>query len=178
MMDKSDRLIKQGLQARRENRHIDAKQDLVQAVELCRRAGVQAELARALTGLGQIERDLDCNDAALQYYEEAAAIYRPAGDALKLAHTIRHIADIHRHAGRYELAEPGYVESLHLYRNLEKTPPLDLANALRGWALLKEATGKIKEARGLWQEARGLYADVHVQAGVAESSRRLDLLAP
>jgi tetratricopeptide (TPR) repeat protein len=177
MTDEPDRLTQQALQARRENRHADAKRDLIEAVALCRRSGLKTDLAKALTGLGQIERDLHCDEAALQHYEEAVTVYRSEGDALKLAHTIRHMADIHRHAKRYELAEQGYAESLRLYRDHEETPQLDLANALRGWALLKEATGSIKEARGFWQEARGLYASVHVEAGVAESSRRLDHLA-
>jgi tetratricopeptide (TPR) repeat protein len=176
MRDESDRLVKEALQARRENRPIDAKRDLIEAVAVCRRAGLQTELARALTSLGQIERDLHCDDAALQHYEEAAAIYRSEGDVLKLAHTIRHVADIHRHTRSYALAESGYAESLHLYRSHEETPQLDLANALRGWALLKEATGEIIEARSLWQEAKSLYAEVRVEAGVAESARRLNHL--
>jgi len=176
MTDKSGKLIQQALQARRENRLADAKRDLVEAVGLCRRAGLQAELAKALTGLGQIERDLHCSSAALQHYEEAVALYRAEGNALKVAHTIRHVADIHRHEGRYELSERCYNEALRLYRDHEKTPQLDLANAFRGLALLKDDTGNIKEARSLWQKARDLYAAVNVEAGVAESSRRLALL--
>lgn len=74
------------------------------------------------------------------------------------------------------MAEPGYAESLRLYRSHKETPQLDLANALRGWALLKEATGEIVEARAFWLEAKDLYAEVQVEAGVAESSRRLDHL--
>ena len=46
-------------------------------------------MAKALTSLGQIERDLQNNAAAREQYEEAVAIYRAEGDALKLAHTIR-----------------------------------------------------------------------------------------
>jgi tetratricopeptide (TPR) repeat protein len=116
------------------------------------------------------------NDAALRHYEEAVALYRAEGNPLKLAHTIRHVADIQRHVGNHRLAEGCYGETLHIYREHPETPPLDLANALRGWALLKEAVGEIEQARAQWQEAGKLYADVHVEAGVAESKRRMELL--
>jgi tetratricopeptide (TPR) repeat protein len=176
MSEKSDQLIKQALQARRDNRLDDAKHDLLDAVALCREGGEPGELARALADLGQIERDMHHNDAALRHYEEAVDLYRDQGVPLKLAHSIRHVADIHRHVGNHRLAESCYDETLRIYREHPETPPLDLANALRGWALLKEAVGEIEEARARWQEAGRLYADVHVEAGVTESKRRMKLL--
>src|ERR1017187_8136279 len=100
MSEASDKLVQQASQARRENRLADAKRDLVEAVDICRKAGVRVDLAKALTGLGQIERDLHHSEAALQHYEEAAAIYRAEGDVLRLAHTVRHLGDIHRNDGR------------------------------------------------------------------------------
>lgn len=176
MSDTIERLVQQALQARRENRLDDAKRDLVEAVALCREAAAPGKLALALAGLGQAERDLHHNDAALRHYEEAAAVYRIEGDSLKVAHTVRHVADIQRHEGNRRLAEGGYDEALRIYRAQPETPPLDLANALRGWALLKESMGEIKQAREQWQEAGKLYAEVGVAAGVAESKRRMELL--
>src|SRR5215470_18228602 len=99
MADASDHLVKQALQGRREGRLADAKRDLLEAVEICRRSGSRAELARALKDLGQIECDLDDNDAALQHYQEALGLYRAEGDVLKIAHTVRHVGDIHRYQG-------------------------------------------------------------------------------
>jgi hypothetical protein len=87
-------------------------------------------------------------------------------DPLALAHTIRHVADIHRVQGNPQLAEPCYDEALGLYRANAATPPLDLANAIRGLALLKND-------KALWAEARDLYASLDVQAGVDECSRWL-----
>jgi tetratricopeptide (TPR) repeat protein len=176
MPETAENLIQQALRARREHRLEDAKRDLVAAVALCRKAGGQ-NLARALTALGQIERDQGQNDAALRHYEEAVTIYRAAGEPLKLAHTIRHVADILRESGRAELAEPRYDEALALYRKHPETPPLDLANAIRGWALLKSDSRENESAKALWQEARELYAAVNVEAGVEESKRRLAMLA-
>src|SRR5271169_6817947 len=105
MPEQTAKLIRDALQARREGRHQDAKRDLVEAA--CK-AATQSELAQALTALGQIERDLHNLDAALQYYAEAAAIYRAERNAPRLAHTVRHLGDIHRSAGHAALAEPWY----------------------------------------------------------------------
>jgi hypothetical protein len=48
--------VKQGYQARREDRLVEAKTHFAEAVDLCRKADTQAMLARSLTGLGQIGR--------------------------------------------------------------------------------------------------------------------------
>jgi tetratricopeptide (TPR) repeat protein len=121
----------------------------------------------------QIKRDSGHADAARPLYEEAVAIYREEGGPLDLAHTIRHLGDVHRHEGHAKLAEDCYLEALALYRGRQETPSLDLANAIRPLALLKDDAGEFEEARRLWEEARELYAGVNVEAGVAESSARL-----
>ena len=175
-MSNTDELLSLALQARRENRLDDARQHLVEAVNREREADTGVGLAKALTRLGQIERDLGHKDVALRSYQEAAAIYRTADDVLRLAHTVRHVADIHRERGHTELAEPCYHEALSIYRGNEHTPPLDLANAIRGLAILKDEAGAAEASRLLWEEAKELYTAVNVKAGVDESCRRLALL--
>ena len=177
MSDAAIKLARQAGRARRENRLADAHRDLVEAVALCRQAGVQRELVQALNGLGQIERDLGRGDAAQPLYEEAVAICRREGDPLTLAHTVRHLGDIYQDMGRVELAEPCYDEALALYRSHERTPPLDLANAIRPLAILKDDAGEVEEARRLWEEARDLYAVANVREGVVESTARLAQLS-
>jgi tetratricopeptide (TPR) repeat protein len=166
-------LLELGYQARREDRLAEAKACFTEAVGICGAAGNKAMLARALTGLGQIERDLHETAAALGHYEDAVAIYRTLDDPLVLAHTVRHVGDILRSQGKLELAAPCYGEALKIYRRHEETPPLDLANAIRGYALLKASTGDKGEAARLWQEAGVLYAAVGVEVGVAESERQV-----
>ena len=151
----------------------DARRLYAEAVERCRHAGMRRELIRALKALGQIERDLDSRAAALALYEEAVALCRKEGDALMLAHTVRHVGDIYQEGGRDDLAEPCYDEALSIYRRDNETLPLDLANTIRPFALLKENAGEVEEAKRLWAEARDLYAVANVAQGVAESSRRL-----
>jgi tetratricopeptide (TPR) repeat protein len=176
-MSEIEILMEHAFQARRENRPEDAKRFLLVAVEISRSSESRDALARALTGLGQIERDLNHSGAALGHYEEAAAIYRSQKNSMRLAHTVRHVGDIYRHERRHELAAPCYEEALAIYRAQEETSQLDLANALRGLAILKEETGDAPRARLAWQEAKELYAAVNVEAGVVESARRIEILA-
>ena len=117
------------------------------------------------------------DSATVIKYKAAVAALRTVGDPLKLAHAVRHLGDAYSHAGKATLAEPCYVEALSIYRVHGNRHPLDLANAVRSYAVLKDQAGAAEDARQLWQEAHDLYVSVHVPAGVAESGARLALLA-
>jgi len=162
-----------GYQARRESRLPRARQVFGEAVALCRETNNQSLLASSLIGLGQIERDLKNHEAALQHYREAVDIGRRGAESLWLAHIIRHLADILREEGSLEEAIPLYEEVLAIYRKHDRTPLLDLANAIRGFALLQGARGEAEKARVLWQETRGLYESLGVKPGVDESDARI-----
>jgi tetratricopeptide (TPR) repeat protein len=171
-------LLMRGHQARRERRMDDAKRIFAEAVEAARQSEDRPWLAQAYTELGRIERDLREVDAATGHYEDAAAIYRGLGEPLRLAHSVRHIGDILREDGRLELARERYREALAIYRAHPETPPLELGNAIRGYALLQGETGERTEALALWREARELYATVSVGAGVDECDQQIARLAP
>lgn len=117
------------------------------------------------------------NDPNVLKCKIAVAGLRKADDPLRLAHAVRHLGDAYYYAGRASLAEPCYVEALSIYRRHEDRRPLDLANAIRSFAVLKDEVGAAQEAQRLWQEAHDLYVAVNVPAGVAESAARLALLA-
>lgn len=107
----------------------------------------------------------------------AVASLRQVNDPLKLAHAVRHLGDAYYYAKQAAPAEACYVEALSTYRGNERARPLDVANAIRSFAALKDLVGADAEARPLWQEAHDLYVDLKVPAGVAESAARLALLA-
>jgi tetratricopeptide (TPR) repeat protein len=109
-------------------------------------------------------------------YEEAVAVARQTDDALSLAHTVRHLGDVHRETGRNDLAEPLYREALAIYRGHPETAPLELANAIRPLAIVEERAGRSAEARRLWHEARDLYAAAGVESGYAECASRMEAL--
>jgi len=103
----------------------------------------------------------------------AVASARQGNDLLKLAHRVRHLGDAYYYAGRWTSAEGCYVEALLIYRRDERTPQLDLANAIRSFAVLKDQVGATEESKRLWQEAHDLYVALNISAGVAESAARL-----
>ena len=107
----------------------------------------------------------------------AVASLRKVDDPMKLAHAVRHLGDAYYYAKQSAKADACYVEALSIYRSHEHTRPLDLANAIRSFAVLKDDVGADEEARRLWQEAHDLYVDLKAPAGVAESAARLALLA-
>ena len=103
---------------------------------------------------------------AIALYQQAVASFREVDDPLKLAHTVRQLGDVYVEGGKPDLAEPCFEEALALYRSHSETPPLDLANAIRSMALLKDS-------RELWIEARDMYRSLGIEAGVAESGAHL-----
>ena len=125
MTDALIQLARQAQLARREQRPADARLHWLEAVALCRDAGLRPELVQALKGVAQIERDEGRGEAALPLYEEALAICREGLDELMLAHTVRHLGDLHQDAGRLESAAPCFEEALAIYRGDGRASPVD-----------------------------------------------------
>ena len=146
--------------------------DLEKAVAICRDVGAKRELSMALGKLGHVVEDAE---AKLACYVEAVAAARESGDARQVAHAVRHLGDVHRNAGRRAEAKGCYDEALNLCRS-EAAPTLDVANAVRPMAILKEDLGDREEALALWREARELYATVGIEEGVDEADRWIERL--
>jgi len=112
------------------------------------------ELARALTALGQVERDRHRGEAALHCYEEAVGLYRVEGDALGW----RTQCDtwetfIGSRTSRFGWGllsrSPGYLSESR------GNSALDLANAIRGLAILR-AIRRRRGGRALWRKRGSL----------------------
>jgi tetratricopeptide (TPR) repeat protein len=162
--------------AKKENRLEEAAELFRKALTACVPSDSPALCATLYEELAYVERNLQDLNASLKLYRQASRVYRDLGNPLKVAHTMRHAADILREQKRQDEATPLYAETLEIYRKHKDTPPLDLANAIRGFALLKEDVGDRTEALSLWGEARDLYQLTGIEAGVLESSRRIGLL--
>lgn len=147
--------------------------DLEKAVAICRDVGAKRELSMALGKLGHVVED---EEAKLACYVEAVTAARECGDAMQLAHAVRHLGDVHRNAGRRSDAKGCYDEALDLYRGEPSAPTLDVANAVRPMAILKADLGESEEALALWQEVRELYATVGIEEGVEEADRWIERL--
>lgn len=164
-----DLLLARAEEARRQHRLTDAMHDFAAAAQMCRKTSNLHALALALTRLGQTAKDAKEPDAARRNYEEAVSIYRQLADRMRIAHTVRHLGDLLRTQGEASLAEGCYLEALEIYRGDRNTTSLDLANTIRGFALLKSDIGPPQEAIALWTEAKRLYESLDVQPGVIES---------
>ena len=104
MDGRPETLIEEGCRARREGRLPEAQSHFADAVFLCRKGkGTgkdKALLAQALTGMGQIARDLHDGSRAFSCYEEAVCIHQGLDQPLRLVHTFRHVGEILRRMGR------------------------------------------------------------------------------
>jgi tetratricopeptide (TPR) repeat protein len=164
-----------GRLAGQEGRPHEAARHFRDAIDSARACGDAPALAAALAAFGKAERDLGRSGAALERYEAAAAVLRTLAEPLRLAHVVRHLGDIRVERGELDEAWRPYEEALAIYRSVA-SPALELANALRGYAILHELTGRTEPARELWIEARRLYEMERVQAGVDEAEQRLATL--
>ncbi len=162
-----------GYQARREGRLADARAIFFKAVRSAAEEADRPDLAEALCGLGQAERGIGNLEAARHHYAGAAVLYRQIGPPERLAYALRHEADILREASLPAEAEPLYVEAAGIYRQQGDEAELDLANTLRGLALVNESSGKVDASRSLFEQARALYAKCNVAGGIAECNQKL-----
>jgi hypothetical protein len=169
-------LVARGHRARSENRFAESRAAFLEAV---RKAAIETDrpsLAEAFCGLAQAERDIGNPKAASHHYANAAVLYRELKQPERLAYAIRHEADIFRESRRIAEAEPLYLEAERILREIGGGAMLDLANTLRGLALVNESIGKIDVSKTLWNEARELYAKCKAEDGIAESDKNLSRL--
>jgi tetratricopeptide (TPR) repeat protein len=136
-------------------------------------ASTDDERAYQLRELGELARRNRDLASAQAYYEDASNLLRGSPNRLKFAHTVRHLGDVYTAQQDWSHAEPCFVEALDVYRSHPSPPTLDIANAIRAYAVLKSARGTNEEARALWAEAGQLYEAAGISAGVDECKRRV-----
>jgi tetratricopeptide (TPR) repeat protein len=144
-----------------------------EAADMC---GPDQRIDRAdvLRELGELARNSHELKAAREHYERAIALLRASDDQMKLAHTIRHLGDVHAEGRNWSQADECFAEALGIYRGHPSPGVLDLANAIRSHAALKTETGQREAARALWAEAHDLYESEGIAAGVEECRRRAE----
>jgi tetratricopeptide (TPR) repeat protein len=169
-------LLEQGRMAYRENRPKYARQLFRKALKVCGKNGETGLKADTHVALGKVERDLKQNQPAVSHYRSAAELYRVRNESMKVAHAVRHVADILREMGKLDEAEPFTMEAITIYRSQEPLPRMSLANALRVAALLKEEEQTPDEALRFWTEAKELYEFEGIHAGTAESELHIAMI--
>ena len=171
-----EELIEKGWEAVRAGHLGDARDLFAQAGAESRFNPDRRLRARALAALAKVERDLLRHVTAVEKYRESAAIYKALGDELAWAHVVRHVADIFREQKKLQESSTAYQEAFAVYSRRTDGDGLDFANALRGFALLKDALGYRDEALLMWRCAIPLYQAAGVAAGVVECQSNIAFL--
>ena len=110
-------------------------------------------------------------DEALDLYDQAVNAFDAAGEPMRSAHALRHVADLQRELGNLDAARESIEGVLQVYRG-EQVAPLEMANTLRVGAFIAEAEGRTVEARECWRDAGRLYSEAGVADGAAEADKR------
>lgn len=166
-------VLRSGTLARRAGRLEEALQRMHEAAAICG-PDQDWERGQVLRELGEAARNSHEPRLAQTYYEQSVVLLRSSADALMLAHTIRHLGDVHAKQQHWSEAERCYVEALDIYRCHPSPGALDLANAIRAHAALKSEICQAVEARLLWAEAGALYESEGIAAGAEECRRRAE----
>ena len=169
-------LLEEAWAKRREKKYDEARQHIKEAQGLCKDDDYNS-LGRIFLIYMQFESDHNRPSKALEFCQQSLMYYKKASNLDKVAHSIRHIADLERHLGNEADSERNYREAISIYKGNANTNKGDLANALRGFGLLLEKQGNIEEAIAVWKETKELYLACNLQVGVDEANRKLDLLA-
>jgi tetratricopeptide (TPR) repeat protein len=172
----TESLLEQGRNAKSAHLPEDARNAFLEGLAACHGDEDGPLAATLYEELAYVERNLRELEPAVRHYRKASQLYGRLDNPLKTAHTLRHAADILREQNKRDESALLYAEALEIYRNHEETPQLDLANAIRGYALLKEDQEDREQAICLWHEAGKLYDLTGIEAGVAESRKRIGVL--
>lgn len=168
-----EKLLLKSRSARRENRLLQAQKTARMAVDAAEKIEDPEIWKRSINQLAQIERDLDRDDTAVDLYNRIIQLSHKLGQKAIKAHAFRHIADIHLDNRLFKVAEIFYRHALNIYRKEPGISRLDLANTLRGLALLKTRLNQT-EAVAIWKKARRMYASAGINTGVDECDNWLD----
>ena len=168
-------LLQEAWDHRVRSQYTQANGCLEKARELC-----QIEDYLFLGRIAHIDRQIAADqrnwELAAEYGWKAIEYYKCAENTNKVAHALRHQADIMCRMDCEIEAHTLYQKALDIYKQDTNTSTLDLANALRGYALNLNNMGRKKKAREIWEETKGLYAKIGLVDGVEEAQSWLNQL--
>jgi predicted ATPase/DNA-binding CsgD family transcriptional regulator len=87
-----------------------------EALHLARTLHLKVVTARILNLLGNIYRDLDHFEKALEFFQEAMTLAEACAETYLAASILNNTGLIHKHFGRYQEAEACYLKALHVAR--------------------------------------------------------------
>ena len=124
----------------------------------------------------QHEYDHDNLLKALEYNNKSISYYTKDKNLDKIAHSIRHRADLQKALGQFENAESNYLKAIRIYKEQLQAFNGNLANALRGYALVLEKRKRFKKAIMVWEEIKAIYAKHQFSEGTIEANHKISQL--
>ena len=111
-------------------------------------SGYQAEAQTALSNLLQRRGD---NQKALNYQQQALALYEATSDGRGIAHSLNQLGVIYRNLGEYEQALNHHKQALQLSRHTDERA--SIARNLGSMAIVHEAQGAYEQSLACYREA-------------------------
>jgi len=161
---------------RNENRLHLAIMELEAALELAEKYRVNKERRQTWSLLANIYFDLGSNRKSLESYQHALSIAEMESEVEQVAHITRHIADVECEIGDLKSSKSHYEKAIEYYKKNVSNYSLNYANAVRGFAVLKEKMVDHADAKRLWKEAMAIYEKLKVETGIKECMARLKKL--
>ncbi|MBP0019558.1 MAG: tetratricopeptide repeat protein, partial [Cyanobacteria bacterium SBLK] len=165
---------------------IDDLQALICSIE--EKGGDDASLAIFYTQLGKIYKrrieKAECGDyqeeqdLAIEYFEKAIGFQKKLGLELDLADNLNYLALLYESQGKYEAAEPLFLQSLDLRKKLLGEDHPSVAISLNNLAGLYKSQGKYEAAEPLFLQSLDLWKKLlgEDHPSVATSLNNLALL--
>ena len=172
MQSEISELLRKAWQKRGEDKHDEVRVLLRKVLELCEEEDYDT-LGRIYHIFMQLEYDQENLTEALELSSKSVSYYKKANNPDRIAHATRHMADLQRHLNLDSQSEDSYRYAIDIYREIAATRRGDLANALRGFALVLEKRGKVEAAIDTWGEVKALYQSLGLEEGVDEAIERL-----
>jgi tetratricopeptide (TPR) repeat protein len=140
---------------------IDDLKELIRLVE--EKGGDHASLATFYTQLGKIyNRRIDKGECenyreeqnlAIEYFQKAIGFQKSLSLELDLAYNLNYLATLYYWQGKYEAAEPLFLQSLELRKKLLGEDHPSVATSLNNLAGLYESQGKYEAAEPLFLQS-------------------------
>lgn len=147
------------------------------AVDLCRSFNDASILTVvALKQLGDIEAECKHWQSAEVAYVEAVVLARTHASPTDLARILNHLGALYYVTTDFASAWECQQEAVALYEADDSVSLVDLANAVRGFAMTATATRSKRVARALWQLALTLYQDSDITELVNDCAFNLSIL--
>lgn len=170
-------LIEHGWLLFKYRRFEDAISVIKLAVDLCRTFDNGSILTVvALKQLGDIEAECKRWKPAEVAYVEAVALARTHASSTDLARILNHLGTLYYMTTDFASAWDCHQEAVALYEADDTTSPLDLADAVRGFAMTATATRSKGIARSLWLLALSLYQNSEITEHINDCAFNLRML--